>query len=147
MLKTFLITGGTLLLLAGCDVRRQDKIAGNNPLMQQKELKDPTTVQLIDSLHDFGTIKEGEVVQFNFRFKNTGTKPLIVDNVGASCGCTVPEKPEAPINPGDTGVIRVKFNSEHHPGHANKMVNVTSNTNPGFPEFALTGEVTPKTEE
>ncbi len=130
----------------GCDVRRQDNIAQSDPLKQQTVIKDPTTVQIIDSAFDFGKVAEGETVEYNYRFKNTGTKPLVISTTSASCGCTIPEKPDAPVKPGETGFIKVKFNSEHHPGKAHKIIYVNSNANPPFPELLLTGDVEPKKE-
>ena len=61
--------------------------------------------------HDFGKIKQGTPVTFNFEIKNISDKPLVVENASASCGCTVPEKPEKPINPGATGKIKVQFSA------------------------------------
>lgn len=122
-------------LLIGCDVRKNDKQG------VQQEIKDPTTVQVIDSVFDFGKINEGEAVEFRYRFKNTGTRPLVVSDAHASCGCTVPEKPEKPIMPGETGYIKVKFNSDKRPGEANKAVTVSSNANPPFPQLLLKGTV------
>ena len=138
----FILT--SLFFLVGCDVRNKTSVEKNKPLKQQIEITDPTTVQIIDSSYNFGKVAEGEIVEYNYRFKNTGTKPLIVTNVSASCGCTVPEKPEQPIKPGDTGFIKVKFNSEHRVGNAHKTVNVSSNAEPAFPELLLIGEVTEK---
>jgi hypothetical protein len=137
----------SVAFFVSCDVRRHDKLQPNNQLTQQIEIKDPTTVQIIDSAYDFGKVTDGEIVEYNYRFKNTGNKPLIVTNVSASCGCTVPEKPEQPIKPGETGFIKVKFNSEHRVGKAHKTVNVSSNAEPAFPELLLTGEVTEKKEK
>ena len=136
----------TVTAFIGCNVRRQDNIAQSDPLKQQTVIKDPTTVQIIDSAFDFGKIAEGETVEYNYRFKNTGTKPLVISTTGASCGCTIPEKPDAPVKPGETGFIKVKFNSEHHPGKAHKIIYVTSNANPPFPELLLTGDVDPNKE-
>ena len=138
MLKVFFLIGSFCLLLAGCDVRKKDKQA---TIKVPQEVKDPTTVQLIDSIYDFGKVTEGEIVEFSYRFKNTGTNPLVVTNVSASCGCTVPEKPEAPIKPGEIGFIKVKFNSQNHPGEAQKKVMVSSNANPPFQDLLLKGEV------
>ncbi len=138
MLRTIFLAATFCSMLAGCDVRKKDKQA--KPFIKQ-EIKDPTTVQIIDSLYDFGKTSEGEIVQYSFRFKNTGDKPLVVSDVHASCGCTVPEKPEKPIMPGDIGFILVKFNTEHRPGEAHKSVTVSSNANPAFPELVLKGTV------
>ena len=139
---TFILA--SLFFLVSCDVRNKTTVQKNEPLKQQIEIKDPTTVQIIDSSYNFGKVVEGEIVEYNYRFKNTGTKPLIVTKVSASCGCTVPEKPEQPIKPGETGFIKVKFNSEHRVGNAHKTVTVSSNTEPAFPELLLTGEVIEK---
>ncbi|MEO6490592.1 MAG: DUF1573 domain-containing protein [Ferruginibacter sp.] len=138
MFKTFLFAVlPFMIVLTGCDVRRKDKQA----VMPPQEIKNPTSVQLIDSTYDFGKIKEGEIVEYSYRFKNTGSNPLVVTNVAASCGCTVADKPEAPVKPGETGVIKVKFNSENRPGEAHKTVTVTSNAKPPFSELLLKGEV------
>lgn len=133
-----------LIFLIGCDVRNKTSVEKNQPLKQQIEITDPTTVQIIDSSYNFGKVADGEIVEYNYRFKNTGTKPLIVTNVSASCGCTVPEKPEQPIKPGETGFIKVKFDSKNRVGNAHKTVTVSSNAEPAFPELLLTGEVTEK---
>jgi hypothetical protein len=101
-------------------------------------------VQVIDTTYDFGEIAEGEIVEFSFRFKNTGTSALVVTNVAASCGCTVPEKPEQPIKPGETGYIKAKFDSAKRPGETMKSITVTSNATPPFPELVLKGKVLPK---
>jgi len=134
-----------------CDVKRKDKIADDSKTdslkgvqKQQAEaeaMKNTTTVQIIDSAYNFGIIAEGEKVEYSYRFKNTGTNPLLIFNASASCGCTVPEKPEKPILPGETGFIKVVFNSSGKHGHNEKDINITSNANPAFPPLKLTGEV------
>ncbi len=144
MFKQLSLFCAMVIVLVSCDVRKHDKTVDINKLTQQAEIKDPTTVQIIDSAYDFGKVTDGEIVTYNYRFKNTGTKPLIVTNAQASCGCTVPEKPEQPIQPGDTGFIKVKFNSANRVGQAHKSVTVTSNAQPPFSELLLTGEVIAK---
>lgn len=91
-----------------------------------------TTIQWIDSsFKDLGKVKEGQVVEVTYRFKNSGDKNLIITNVYASCGCTVPEKPEKPYAPGEEGVIKAKFDSRGRPkGEARKTVTVDANTSP-----------------
>jgi hypothetical protein len=61
--------------------------------------------------HNFGKIKQGTPVTYYFEIKNIGDKPLVIANASASCGCTVPEKPEQPIAPGGTGKLKVVFNA------------------------------------
>lgn len=148
MIRSLIASFALGVLLVSCDVRTKDKIADNtSQVTGSKSPADstvPTTVQIIDSVFDFGKVVEGEVVEFSYRFKNTGTQPLIISNVSASCGCTVPEKPEAPVKTGETGFIKVKFNSEGRVGTAHKTVTVQSNATPAFPELLLKGEVTAK---
>lgn len=87
-----------------------------------------TTIQWIDSVKNVGTINEGQVVDIVFRFKNTGTKQLVIRDVKASCGCTVAERPEAPIAPGKEGEIKATFNSQGRLGMNNKTLTVMANT-------------------
>jgi hypothetical protein len=131
-------------VFASCDVRNKDKVANETNLTKQVAITDPTTVLVIDTVYNFGKVAEGEIVTYNYRFVNTGNKPLIVTEARASCGCTVPEKPTEPIQPGDTGYIKVKFNSEKRVGMASKTVTVLSNAEPAFKEMLLTGEVLEK---
>ncbi len=146
MKKTIVIMLGVYTFFSGCDIRNQEK---KNAVAEKKEIKEiiaPTTVQVIDTTYDFNKVKEGEIVEYNYRFKNTGDKPLVIDQVQGSCGCTVPEKPDHPILPGEIGFIKVKFNSERRPGEAHKTITVTSNANPEFPTLILKGTVIGKTE-
>jgi hypothetical protein len=103
-----------------------------------------TTVQWLDSAQNFGKVVEGEKVTILFNFKNTGTNPLIIEDVSASCGCTIPEKPEAPIAPGEKGVIKAEFNSEKRVGPASKDLIVTCNTAAGTHTLHFEGEVLEK---
>lgn len=80
-------------------------------VMAQSQVKADDIVKFATEKHDFGKIKQGVPVTFNFEFKNISDKPVVVENASASCGCTVPEKPEKPIMPGETGKIKVQFNA------------------------------------
>jgi Protein of unknown function (DUF1573) len=149
MQKTFLATiAAVALLTSSCDVRKKDANANLNnaaePLTAQKEIKEKTTVQIIDSAYNFGKVEDGAIVNYSYRFVNTGKKDLFVASASASCGCTVPEKPENAIAPGDTGYIKIKFDSKGRVGMANKTVYVTANTEPAFPNLQLSGEVIAK---
>ncbi len=127
-----------------CDNRRKDKIADDVATQTAQALKDSTTVQIIDSSYNFGKVTDGEKVEYSYRFKNTGTKPLVVVDATASCGCTVPQKPEKPILPGEIGFIKIVFDSKGRVGNAFKTITVMSNANPGFPQLILTGDVIAK---
>ena len=128
-------------IIFACNVRRNDKVVDDAVKQTAAAMLDTTQVQLIDSLYNFGKVAEGEKVTYNFRFKNVGTKPLVISSTSASCGCTVPEKPDRPILPGETGVIKVVFNSQGKAGHNEKNITVMANTVPAFPMLILTGDV------
>ena len=92
--------------------------------------------------HDFGSIKEEAGSQtFNFKFTNSGTSPLILNNVRASCGCTTPEWTKDPIAPGQEGLIKVSYNPRNRPGPFNKTVTVSSNAENATVILRIKGEV------
>jgi hypothetical protein len=103
-----------------------------------------TTIQWLDSVQQFGKVTDGEKVLISFHFKNTGSKPLVISNVTAGCGCTVPEKPEAPIQAGEQGVIKAEFNSSGRVGQVSKNVTVTCNTIEQNYTLVFEGEVKEK---
>lgn len=77
--------------------------------------------------HDFGTIKEGPVVEYTFEFTNTGKEPLIIYDATADCGCTKPTWPAQPILPGKSGSIKVAYTTQGHVGPFSKHIYIKSN--------------------
>jgi hypothetical protein len=115
----------TLILIAACNGETR------RAATQQAALADSahyTTILWLDSARDFGKIAEGQKLQVAFRFRNTGSMPLVITRVQASCGCTIAEQPVEPIAPGGEGQIRAVFNSEGHAGINHKTLSVTANT-------------------
>lgn len=95
----------------------------------KKEQASTTTISFDKLKHDFGDVKADSDNSTYFTVTNTGDKPLIIEDVSASCGCTTPIKPEGPIAPGKSDLIEVRFHSK--PGQLNeiiKTVTVTANT-------------------
>ena len=79
-------------------------------------------------LHDFGTVRPETDNNCRFKVTNTGTQPLIIKNVEASCGCTTPRKPEGPIAPGESDYIDVVFHpSAKQLNEIIKTVTITAN--------------------
>ena len=68
------------------------------------------------TVHDFGVFDEGKIVEYTFKFKNTGDKPVWLTRVKPSCGCTTPQWTRDTIPPGGSGSILVKYNSQGRPG-------------------------------
>lgn len=105
----------------------------NEPIMKFEE-----------ATYDFGKIKQGDKVTNEFKFKNIGKVPLIISDAKASCGCTTPEWTREPIKPGETGTIKVVFDSSGKTGLQDKMVTIIANTNPEQNNVHLIGEVQTK---
>lgn len=91
--------------------------------------------------HDFGEISEGTVAEHVFTFTNEGDGPLIISNAQGSCGCTVPIWPRNPIAPGQTGEIKVSFNSKGRAGKQDKRVTLTTNAVPQTKVLNITSMV------
>lgn len=73
--------------------------------------------------HEFGNIPQGIPATTKFTFENKGKTPLIIETATATCGCTTPIYPKAPILPGKKGDIEVTYNAQAM-GHFVKMVDV-----------------------
>lgn len=97
-----------------------------------------------ESSIDFGNITQGDKVQHVFKFENTGKSPLIISNVAATCGCTVPAWPKEPIAPGQSGEIKVSFNSAGKMGKQNSVVRIYSNASEPIEKVSLISNVLPK---
>ena len=89
---------------------------------------------------DYGTIEKGSNGVRVFEFTNTGNEPLIISKVNSSCGCTIPKKPEAPILPGDTGEIEVKYDT-NRVNPIRKTITVISNAETPTVALKIKGEV------
>lgn len=122
MKKAVLILFAGLLAFA---VRAQEKTA-------KIEFKSETV--------DYGEIAKGSDGVRVFEFTNTGEAPLIISKVSSSCGCTIPKKPEAPIMPGATGEIQVKYDT-NRVGPIRKAITVISNADTPTKVLKIKGEV------
>lgn len=138
-----------VLLTAGlfaCQNADQASVKTLTQAEKDSVVKDPTNftaIQWIDStFQDLGKVKEGQVVEVSYRFKNAGTKNLVIADVRASCGCTVPEKPEKPIAPNEEGIIKAKFDSKGRSGENRKDVFVTANIPENTIQLSFKVEIT-----
>lgn len=95
--------------------------------------------------HDFGTISEtGGPAVYDFVFKNTGDAPLILNNVRASCGCTTPSWSRQPIEPGQSGSVKVSFDPRQRPGRFTKSITINSNATNSVSSLTIQGIVISK---
>lgn len=130
-----------MLFLTSVSLMAQD-LPTYNPTPESPAMQGPTTtIEFEQTTYDFGEVQEGTVVSQVFTFTNTGDEPLIIVSARGSCGCTVPEWPREPIQPGETASITVEFNSKNKKGKRNQKVTLTANTNPPQSFIYLTGTV------
>lgn len=108
--------------------------------------KDLPEMKFDETLFDFGTITQGEKVSHTFRFENTGRKNLIISNASADCGCTVPEFSKKPVPPGESGIIKVTFDSYGKSGIITKQITFLTNCIPNTQILKIKADIfVPKT--
>lgn len=125
-----------VLILAIASCQENDNKAAAGPVSSENNTATPatrdssqfTSIEWTQTHKNFGRITEGQKVEVAFHFKNTGNKPLIIESVQPSCGCTVAETPKEPIAPGAEGVIKGAFDSNGRVGMQHKSIYVETNT-------------------
>ena len=123
-MKKVLLTFGLLAFIAGgINAQSTTTPAGETPVIQNPNA---ATMIFESEVVDYGTIEQGADGVREFKFTNTGKEPLIISNARGSCGCTVPTWPKEPIKPGESSVIKVKYDTKRL-GAINKSVTITSN--------------------
>lgn len=121
-------------------------LGGVSNLMAQADAANGAKIEFEKEIHDFGTLEYGGDASCTFVFKNTGNEPLIISEAKRSCGCTVPSFSKEPILPGETGEIKVVYDSKR-PGAINKSVTVTSNaSNAPTKVIRIKGTIKPQTQ-
>jgi hypothetical protein len=145
MKTTHLFVTCLVAVAVGCS-NPSDRVKPESERMALEAVQSAELPQLTfaNESHDFGTISEGDVVETEFKFTNTGKGPLIISSAQGSCGCTVPEYPNEPVAPGEEGVIKVSFNSAGKPNQQSKTVTLTTNSVPSTKVLTITANVTPK---
>jgi hypothetical protein len=132
MKKFFSLALISLLILSGCSESKKDsgKDANNSIIGFEK------------TTFDFGKIAFGSDGTCVFRFTNTSEVNLIINTVKTTCGCTNPQWPKDPIEPGKTGEIKVKYNTQIQ-GSFQKSISVFSNSVNSPVKLLIKGEVQP----
>ncbi|MEE1885229.1 DUF1573 domain-containing protein [Pedobacter flavus] len=133
MKSTFLLFLSVILLSACNSADKKNSSSINDA--------DKAVILFENEMHNFGSVAEGTKVTHTFNFKNTGKSPLIIEDASASCGCTVPEYSNNPIQPGQSGVIKVVFDTQGRAGLNDKVITVLSNATEESVKLHLVGEV------
>jgi len=137
MKKVLLLSG--LVLFAFTVFAQEEK----SEKKEEKQAPGPA-ITFEEVSHDFGDIHQGDVVEWTFKFANTGDEPLILSNVATTCGCTVPQWPRDPIAKGEKSEITVKFNSAGKMGMQNKVITIYSNAITPTSRVSIVTNVLPK---
>ena len=136
----------SVYLLAGMLIASTALFAQNGP--ENTEVTTPPVIENPDAavmsfekdLVDYGTIEQGSDPFREFSFTNTGKEPLIITNAKGSCGCTIPEWPKEPINPGESSVIKVRYDTKRI-GAFTKTVTISSNAKTPSKVIKIKGKV------
>ncbi|NQV02460.1 MAG: DUF1573 domain-containing protein [Bacteroidia bacterium] len=144
---TFL--GFLIILLSSCSSNplSQDQLLDSNVVSNPNSATGNENQDLLPVItfeedeHNFGRIIEGETVSFNFAFTNTGKRDLLIADVSTSCGCTVPSYPKSAIRPGESGVVKIAFNSQGRKGYQTKTIVVVANTQPNVVQLKIKAQV------
>jgi hypothetical protein len=124
------------IFLAALTIQAQDKPAAPAPAPQDSIVFAATT-------HDYGTIVQASDGSCVFAFTNKGKAPIVLNDVKASCGCTVPEWTRTPVAPGEKGSIKVTYNT-NNVGAFTKSITVNSNAVNSPLVLIIKGTVTAK---
>lgn len=104
-----------------------------------------TTVEWSRDTVFFGKILSGVIVFDSITVRNTGKAPYIISDIKTACNCTVVAKPEYPVMPGESAVIRIKFDSIGRVGTMLAGIVVYDNSRPNLRSIMyVAGEVLPR---
>ena len=103
-------------------------------------------IKFEETIIDYGEVEFESDGKRIFKFKNIGNAPLVFQRISSSCGCTIPKKPEKPIEPGETGEIEVEYDTKRV-GLFMKAISVISNSKNPSTVLRIKGEVLPEEEE
>lgn len=131
-----------ILLLSACNGQNGRNSTKDSPLRTKGQHIVSQAYITFDTLHyDFGTIIEGEQVVGYFDYKNTGTDPLLILSVRASCGCTTPEWSQEPLEPGERETLNIIFDAGGRRGSQHKEIIVHTNAENGEVSLAVFASV------
>lgn len=84
-------------------------------------------IKFKETKHNFGFVHEGDTVKIDYELKNIGDKPLVISNYEVECGCTKMESVPNPIEPGQTYILKVTFDTHQKYDRQDRIVKVISN--------------------
>jgi hypothetical protein len=94
---------------------------------QARVVSSAPKLSFVETSHNFGIIRSGQMVSHTFEFENTGEEPLVLTKVETTCGCTATQWTREPLQAGQKGQITVTFDSTGKTGNQLKVITVYSN--------------------
>ena len=157
----YILSFSVALLLFSCDSKTASSdqqisdntatssvaVPANNPSTPTTDVNATSEVAKMefDAIqHDFGNLKEGDIVKHTYKFKNVGAAPLIISNVQVQCGCTTPSYTKTPVPPNGEGTIELQFDSSGKAGPQHKTATIFANVEGGQTQIVLTATVAAK---
>lgn len=114
---------------------------------QKASAQKPMSIIKFDKpIFDFGEITEGDIIDHDFHFENTGNAPLQILEADATCGCATPEIPFLDIAPGQKSKIHVTYNSVNKEGYETPSITIKTNGAPTYYKLKLQGTIKPRKE-
>lgn len=129
---TIILLASMSMIFVSCKESASSKIKSSN--LESAEKRDAiidlgsAIMEFDQTVFDFGTIQQGDVVEGKFVVSNKGKVDLVITSAKPSCGCTVPEWPKDPIKPGESKEIKFQFDSKGKSGKQNKSITIKANT-------------------
>lgn len=91
--------------------------------------------------YNFGFVHEGDTAKIEYQLKNVGDQALVIQNYEVECGCTVMEKPQRAIEPGETYVLKVTFDTHNKYDRQDRAIKIYSNAKDSPHELRFKGVV------
>lgn len=139
-MKKQIFTLSVLLLMGTCVFAQNNRKTLKKQTQTETSSNPADVIKFKSEVHDFGTLKEGDKAEHVFEFVNTGKKPITIQNVQTTCGCTSPAWSKEPVAPGKKGQVTVNYRTSVGP--INRQVTVI--TDAGNKVLKITGTVVAK---
>jgi hypothetical protein len=135
------------VFISACSTAGEDRTIGTDmidiPASSDGDIKSKQPkIEFEQSEIDAGRIAQGEILDLVYRFKNTGSAPLVISSVDGSCGCSIPKTwPSGKILPGESGEIEIEFNSDGKAGPQTITISVVTNTVPSLTQLLIKTDI------
>ena len=138
-MKKVMMALALLMLAMSAFAQAQEKSQKAENQEQQETVEGPM-LEFEATTVDYGEIEQNSDPYRVFKFTNVGTEPVVIKNARGSCGCTVPDAPKEPILPGETGEIKVRYDTKRV-GPFTKTVTLTTNESKPNRTLIIKGKV------